>query len=80
MCFNQQSTPEVRQVTPPPPVKPLQITQRSTQPERAVEPDKTKPIKYGSKSSRAPKVEKRDAASLLVPMSDSGNRPGGLNA
>lgn len=49
-------------------------------PERSVEPEKTKPIKYGSKSSRAPKAEKRDAASLLVPMSDSGNKPGGLNA
>tara|TARA_R100001463_G_scaffold74732_1_gene128721 strand:+ start:775 stop:1014 length:240 start_codon:yes stop_codon:yes gene_type:complete len=79
MCFNQQ-TPEVTSVTPPPPVKPLQITQRSTMPQRSVEPDKTEPVKYGSKTSRAPKTLKNDAASLLVPMSESGNKPGGLNA
>ncbi len=81
MCFgNRRPTPQVTPVTPPPPIKPLQITRQSRMPERAVEPEKTKTIKYGSKSSRAAKSEKRDAASLLVPMSDSGNKAGGLNA
>ena len=82
MCFGNKNPtpPQVQPTTPPPPVKPLQITRTSILPERQIEKESKKPIKYGSKSQRDSKENKKDAASLLVPMSDSGNRPGGLNA
>jgi len=83
MCFgnnNNPTPPQVAPTTPPPPIKPLQITRTSTLPERPAEKEQKKPIKYGSKSQREAKDIKKDAASLLVPMSDSGNKPGGLNA
>jgi len=83
MCFgnnNNPTPPQVAPTTPPPPVKPLQITRTSTAPERPAAKEQKKPIKYGSKSQREAKDIKKDAASLLVPMSDSGNKPGGLNA
>ncbi len=82
MCFgnNNPTPPQVSPTTPPPPIKPLQITRQSTLPERPVEKETKKPIKYGSKSQREANEVKKDAASLLVPMSDSGNKPGGLNA
>jgi len=80
MCFNQQpNTPQPRQITPPPPVKPLQIAATSKLDSRAAEPEKKKPVAYGAKSTREKTTPKRDAASLLIPMGDTGNRPGGLN-
>lgn len=85
MCFNnssQPSPPEIAQTTPPPPVKPLQEAQTSQLPVRDLQVKETKPVAYGAKSQRlaANKRPKRDSASLLVPLADSGNKPGGLNA
>ena len=82
MCLNNQqpSAPEIKQMAPPPPVKPLQIAQRSTLPTKQVAKEETKPVAFGAKSKRdASKAVKRDAASLLVPMSDTGNTAGGIN-
>ena len=82
MCLNNQqpSAPEIKQMAPPPPVKPLQIAQRSTLPTKQVAAEETKPVAFGAKSKRdASKVVKRDAASLLVPMSATGNTTGGIN-
>jgi hypothetical protein len=85
MCFNnsqQPSPPQIAQATPPPPVKPLQEAQTSQLPIRDLQQKETKPVAYGAKSQRlaANKRQKRDSASLLVPLADSGNKPGGLNA
>ena len=83
MCFNnQQPTPQqVAKVTPPAPPKPLQIAQQSVLPTRQVTPQEKKPVAFGAKSVRdATKAPKRDAASLLVALGDTGNKPGGLNA
>ena len=85
MCFNnsaQPSPPEIAQTTPPPPPKPLEIAQTSQLPVRDLQQKETKPVAYGAKSQRlaANKRQKRDAASLLVPLADAGNKPGGLNA
>lgn len=82
MCINnsQPSPPEVARIAPPPPAKPLQIAQRSTLPVRQVTKEETKPVAFGAKSKRnASKLVKRDAASLLVPLSDTGNTAGGIN-
>lgn len=83
MCFNtsQPSPPQVASVTPPPPPKPLQIAQTSTLPTRQLATPEKKPVAFGAKSTRdASKAPKRDAASLLVPLGDTGNKPGGINA
>ena len=82
MCINNQqpSAPQVKSMAPPPPVKPLQIAQTSRLPTKQVREDDTKPVAFGAKSKRnASKVVKRDAASLLVPMSEPGNTAGGIN-
>ena len=84
MCFNNQqpTPPQVAQVTPPPPPKPLQIAQRSTLPARPAAPVEKKPVAFGAKSLRDPnKVQqKRDAASLLVPLNTPSEGSGGINA
>ena len=83
MCFNDSdpTPPQVARVTPPPPVKQLQIAQQSTLPPRQVTPVEKKPVAFGAKSVRdKAKAPKRDAASLLVPLGETGNQPGGLNA
>lgn len=83
MCINnpQPSAPEIKQMAPPPPVKPLQIAQRSTLPTKQVREEETKPVAFGAKSKRdASKAVKKDAASLIIPMSDTGNTAGGINA
>ena len=85
MCFNNSSAPsppQIAQTTPPPPPKPLEIAQTSTLPVRDLQQNDTKPVAFGAKSQRlaANQRQKRDAASLLVPLADSGNKPGGLNA
>lgn len=83
MCFNnnQPRPPEVKPVAPPPPVKPLQIAQTSTlQPVRETKKKERQQVKYGAKSARDPRnVNKRDAASLLIPLNDTGSKPGGIN-
>ena len=83
MCFNnnQPSPPEIARVTPPPPPRPLQIAQTSNLPQREVTKQDRKEVAFGAKSTRdKAKAPKRDAASLLIPMGSTGNRPGGLNA
>jgi hypothetical protein len=83
MCFNnnQPSPPEIARVTPPPPPRPLQIAQTSSLPQREVTKQDRKEVAFGAKSTRdKAKAPKRDAASLLIPMGSTGNRPGGLNA
>jgi hypothetical protein len=82
MCFNNQqpTPPQIARVTPPPPPKPLQIAQTSRLPTREVTPEDKKAVAFGAKSTRdKSKAPKRDAASLLIPMGGTGNRPGGLN-
>ena len=83
MCFNNQqpTPPQIAQTAAPPPTKQLQIAQQSNLPTRQVTKEEKKPVAFGAKSTRdASKAPKRDAASLLVPMGDTGNKPGGLNA
>mgnify|MGYP001345118119 CR=1 FL=1 len=82
MCFNNQqpTPPQVRPVAPPPPPKPLQIAQRSTLPAREVKKKEKQKVQFGAKSTRdSAKAPKRDASSLLIPMNDTGNKPGGIN-
>ena len=83
MCFNNSTpkAPEITPVTPPPPVKPLQIAQTSKlQSTRDTKKVEKQQVKYGSKSARDPRnVNKRDAASLLIPLNDTGSKPGGIN-
>mgnify|MGYP003139404572 CR=1 FL=1 len=83
MCFNNQQPrpPEVKPPTPPPPPKPLQIAQTSRLPAREVQQKEKKQVRFGARSMKedAAKGRKRDAASLLVPMNDTGSKPGGLN-
>ena len=83
MCFNNSNpkAPEVRPVTPPPPTRPLQIAQTSTlQPTRDTKNKEQQQVKYGAKNARDPRnINKRDAASLLVPLNDTGSKPGGIN-
>lgn len=83
MCLNNNpKPPKVQQIAAPPPVKPLQIAATSKLDARRVEPEKKKPVAYGSKSTRgATKTAKRDAASLLVPLNagNAGGTTGGIN-
>jgi|TARA_B100000073_G_scaffold43632_1_gene32532 hypothetical protein len=82
MCFNnsQPTPPQIAKVAPPPPPKQLQIAQQSTLPERQVTKPEKKEVAFGAKSTRdKAKAPKRDAASLLIPMGNKGNKPGGLN-
>jgi hypothetical protein len=83
MCFNNSNpkAPEVTPVTPPPPTKPLLIAQTSKlQPTRDTKKVEKQQVKYGAKSARDPRnINKRDAASLLVPLNDTGSKPGGIN-
>ena len=85
MCLNnnkQPSPPKIQPIVAPPPVKPLQIAATSKLESRKVEPEKKKPVAYGSKSTRgAAKTVKRDAASLLVPLNagNAGGTTGGIN-
>lgn len=84
MCFNnnQPKPPKPQILTAPPPVKPLQIAATSKLEPRSVEPEKKKPVAYGSKTGRsASKAPKRDAASLLVPINtgNAGGTTGGIN-
>jgi len=82
MCFNNQqpTPPQVRPVAPPPPPKPLQIAQRSTLPAREVRKKENQKVAFGAKSLRdTTKAPKRDAASLLIPLNETGDKPGGLN-
>ena len=84
MCFNnnnEPSPPQIARVTPPPPPKPLQIAQTSRLPQREVTRQEKKEVAFGAKSTRdKSKAPKRDAASLLIPMGSTGNKPGGINA
>jgi len=82
MCLNNStpSAPEIKKIAPPPPVKPLQIAQQSTLPTKQLKKEETKPVAFGAKSKRdASKAVKRDAASLIVPIADTGNTAGGIN-
>ena len=82
MCFAQPQPkpPKIQPIAAPPPVKPLQIAATSKLEPRPVEPEKKKPVAYGSKSSRDPNQKpKRDAASLLIPL-NAGDSKGGINA
>jgi len=82
MCFNNQQPrpPQIAQVTPPPPPKPLQIAQTSRLPAREVTKTEKKPVAFGAKSLRdITKVPKRDAASLLIPLNAKDSQ-GGINA
>ena len=82
MCFNndQPRPPEVKPQTPPPPPKPLQIAQRSQlQPRETTQPEKRQ-VRFGAKKAKEDRGKNpRSAASLLIPMNDTGNKPGGLN-
>ena len=83
MCFAQQpKPPKPQKMTAPPPVKPLQIAATSKLDPRPVEPERKKPVAYGSKSSRDQSQRPRqDAASLLVPLNTpSSGSGGGINA
>ena len=80
MCLNNNpKPPKVQKITAPPPVQPLQIAKTSRVQPQEVRKEETKPVAYGSKSSRTPTKNKTDAASLLVPLNDTGNKAGGLN-
>lgn len=80
MCLNNNpKPPSIQKVTAPPPVQPLQIAKTSRLQPAEVSKQETKPIAYGSKSTRTPTKNKTDAASLLVPLNDTGNKAGGLN-
>tara|TARA_R100001015_G_C4616132_1_gene172207 strand:+ start:1198 stop:1452 length:255 start_codon:yes stop_codon:yes gene_type:complete len=84
MCFNNSgapSPPQIARVAPPPPPKPLQIAQTASLPTRQTTTQDKKEVAFGAKSTRdKSKAPKRDAASLLIPMGSTGNKPGGLNA
>ncbi len=80
MCLNNNpKPPKVQNITAPPPVQPLQIAKTSRVQPTEVRKEETKPVVYGSKSTRTPTKNKTDAASLLVPLNDTGNKAGGLN-
>lgn len=81
MCINNPSPkpPKVQNITAPPPVQPLQIAKTSKIQPVEARKEETKPVAYGSKSTRTPTKNKTDAASLLVALNDTGNKAGGLN-
>ncbi len=81
MCGPAPKTPEVNQIVPPLPVQPLKIAQTSNVAAKPVEQDTKKEVSYGAKSKKdkAMKGIKNDGASLLVPISDKGNKAGGIN-
>jgi hypothetical protein len=82
MCFNndQPRPPEVKPVTPPPPPKPLQIAQRSQLQSRETTQPEKRQVRFGAKKAKEDRGKNpRSAASLLIPMNDTGNKPGGLN-
>ena len=83
MCFNNtQDTAKPQKFTAPPPVPPLKIASTSKLDPVSFEPKKQdKKISYGSKSSKnIAKKPKKDAASLLIPLNETGSKPGGINA
>ena len=84
MCFNntQASTPKIQKFSSPPPVPPLKIAATSKLDPVSFDPKKQeKKVSYGSKSSKnIAKKPKKDAASLLIPLNETGSKPGGINA
>ena len=82
MCLNNQSPrpPEIQRVTPPPPAKQLQIAQTSTLPTKQITKKEKKDVAFGAKSLRSQsKMQKSDAASLLVPLNSGSTGTGGIN-
>ena len=84
MCFNntQASTSKLQKFSSAPVVPPLKIASTSKLDPVSFEPKKQdKKISYGSKSSKnIAKKPKKDAASLLIPLNETGSKPGGINA
>ena len=81
MCLNNNNKPKppsIQKTAAPPPVQPLQIAKTSRLEPVQVKKQETKPVVYGSKSTRTPTKNKTDAASLLVPL-NVGSTDGGIN-
>jgi len=78
MCLPQPKPPKIQKIATPPPVQPLQIAKTSRVEPIQVKKQETKPVVYGSKSTRNPTNNKTDAASLLVPL-NVGSTGGGIN-
>jgi hypothetical protein len=78
MCLNNNpKPPSIQKLAAPPPVQPLQIAKTSRIEPVQVKKQETKPVVYGSKSTRNATNNKTDAASLLVPLNVGTS--GGIN-